>query len=556
MPSLSEIRCQIDDEILETEVKLLKLKCRRNQLTPACRLPSEILLSIFMALHDVWSYSPAADRRCHFPIAVSQVCSSWRAVSLSFQPLWNHVEWSSFGPPVGDLVIKRSGQRPLDVLLRMENCYRAATRLTKGVLARTSSLTLEDCPVDLFYDGWDYRHDIGILKHPAPVLESLVMIGHEPAFRDLEIANGFLGNDAPSLRIVHLSAIHIHWTQTKFLRCVRSLSIDKGFIEGGPSDMRSTLTGLIYLENLRLHLEYSRMVGQLQDGPAITLPRLKTLKLTAEGDESSWIASFLRILSAPKLSSCRFEIHHTDAVTLEGVPIFLLRFRDTLVRQGITLRKLMLTAKRVMAWETTDSKIVLPHERLCDSDGTAYMDTPVLDAHIDCGSSWEGLRIVFDAMNFQSVSDVIIKEYMDPKFPHRWEELALLLPSLSELYLEDTMALTSDQEPSSVSHAPPFFNCDREDGPFFLSMTTLKIYRVTDLEAIQIIPWLQFRRQRELGPGSVVICGPRQPEGMDALVQLVEHASFQVWEEPQWAREGTGSLIDDETENYDTAANE
>lgn len=78
--TLEDAQRLVDEEMLVQEQRVLELKMRRKFYARACRLPSEVLLEVFVLL-----VVPFNIEEWH---AITHVCRTWRFVALGTPFLW------------------------------------------------------------------------------------------------------------------------------------------------------------------------------------------------------------------------------------------------------------------------------------------------------------------------------------------------------------------------------------------------------------------------------------------------------------------------------------
>ena len=130
----TELLTSISSE--QAQPQVLAAKRRLNELTPVGKLPTEVLLIVFMYLSSTWH---TGDRTWFW---VTHVCHAWRATAIDFPALWaqiaaHSVEWTQ-------MLLSRSQGAQLDVVvLPAVNPYDEVVQLITRELHRTR--TLEWC---------------------------------------------------------------------------------------------------------------------------------------------------------------------------------------------------------------------------------------------------------------------------------------------------------------------------------------------------------------------------------------------------------------------------
>ncbi|TFY80560.1 hypothetical protein EWM64_g3455 [Hericium alpestre] len=155
------------DETPEQEPELAFFPRNKNALPPISRLPKEILGHIFSPLRDDDGSSPFR-AGCPDWIAVTHVCSEWRAFGLGYALLWNSIV-DQLSDTWIMAFVQRSSGAPLDVNLK---CWRHSGQVVDSLFAEAGRWRCIDFNVGEQEVHLSHLLD-GLAKAPeAPHLES------------------------------------------------------------------------------------------------------------------------------------------------------------------------------------------------------------------------------------------------------------------------------------------------------------------------------------------------------------------------------------------------
>ncbi|KAG6860682.1 hypothetical protein C0995_008674 [Termitomyces sp. Mi166 len=249
----------IQKEIKNHEAIIRYYKERHNALTFTCRLPHEILGTIFEEIAIIreawknygrWGEGYKKWQEFDWIQSVSHVCSHWRAVALSNPNLWSNIRLmnTAWTPEM----IQRSKAAPLTITLwgalilrDSRGSYTALKEVIQSDLSRIRSLTLGLVPVwvsperhELFLDDEKKRclnmfsELLPLLDQPAPMLECLEINLAETEVPK-QLPNAFVVG-LPQIKHLRLEGWSLDWKLSAFQN-LKSLVISRLSTDSKPT---------------------------------------------------------------------------------------------------------------------------------------------------------------------------------------------------------------------------------------------------------------------------------------------------------------------------------
>ncbi|EPS94734.1 hypothetical protein FOMPIDRAFT_1054808 [Fomitopsis schrenkii] len=296
--SLSSARESLEGEISYHLRCLEDLKARLNTLTYISNLPSELLREVFFHLagsRGCGRLQPANWRKGH-PyrwIRVTHVCKQWREVALSCPALWSHIAVTTRRELMTAL-LERSRALPLSVALAPDPDqdsrhpydahpydaypYRRPTTNTMG----TAELILSQLRrIRTLWISVDPEHTLSLLRlleSPAPLLESLLITGHDNASanKGLQSSINLLLRrpDSHNLRQLHLQTFTLEWDVVASLPNLTHLTLERVKIQ--LDALLRTLAHTLLLQELTL-ISCRGNMGFMRDDDADAEPALAAI---------------------------------------------------------------------------------------------------------------------------------------------------------------------------------------------------------------------------------------------------------------------------------------
>jgi hypothetical protein len=454
LPYDNEQRTQLDGEIAELQAKIQDRQRRRNALAPACRIPVELLQTIFLICRND-ALDPTGLSHDQRWTSVAEVCSTWRAAARSYPSLWDHVEYVpnhriSAGPNV-----PLAKARPLHVRVHFADTTCGAEGISAQVLGQARELHLHDVPRGLVDD------ERSAFRHPTPALEILSVLAAPASDAEFipHLSRDFLGRSAPLLREATLTNVIFKWKDTQFLRAVERLKLTGGAVLGG-DDIFSALSPMKRLRSLHMEVGMAEWHFFNRAKP-VTLTNLEELFFRQSG---VWVALILRGLRAPALRRCTVFDERPTRDSINAAIDFARRYRDDLAARACTIQELSFSANSVEASESlSDGSCVLKYEIPPDEA------VPV--------SNW--VHRISAAISVSQVTHLRVGKGVSGEL---WQ---LMAPRLSEL---KTITFTDETSAASVVDA------DLQHGPFFVALKSVHLEDTSTLHHVG--RWLDSRCAR------------------------------------------------------------
>lgn len=327
--ALDAKRAQIDKQICVLEEQTNQLKRHRNALSPAVRLPPELLSQIFLTLRDDFHTKAEKASSSHDWMVVAFVCHHWREVALSTCALWSRINLARVkSDEHGLTLLSRAHQVPLRVQLDLTSSSKTGERLLRQLSA-----------------SMEHMQELNLVGHLTPAK------GHQyqpfltssaPSLKSLRIENtAFLGHgavsvpahlitSAPRLHNISLSGCHISLSRGNF-QSLKEMSL-KSCILGGLNDVLEALASMAQLRCLEVsNVTFADNLSAADLLPA-HLPNLERLDMSGCLRYCSKLA---RYLITPNATRWRLSATSLDGLThLEDLVEYARRFRGVLRSKG------------------------------------------------------------------------------------------------------------------------------------------------------------------------------------------------------------------------------
>lgn len=302
-------------------------------MAPIYRLPVELLAHIFTLLAD----QPYHESRPYAsPIALSQVCRSWRTIAEQTPQLWSSMPLAR-GLDWTQRALQYSQNTSLDVRIssfgiKNPEKYKQAVQLTLEQLPRIRSL---DVTLDEIVDGVLSEVPTLLRSRPASALKELEYRISGYRRDNSGDLNGdlFTGACPEQLRSANIRDITVRPDCPIFRSQLTTLCLNSCSVWATVDDMMRTLKGLPMLENLTwiMHEEVALQMDErdrVETEPrSVRLPHLKTLELQ---DEIAIPLSIFTCLDIPPSTSILIHGLLETVIWQETMDVALVRLDETL----------------------------------------------------------------------------------------------------------------------------------------------------------------------------------------------------------------------------------
>jgi hypothetical protein len=272
------------DALIHTrEAELVDLKRQRNNLIPACILPSEILVNIFKySQHHTGNFDEARPWRrfnkdWH---EIMLVCRQFRHVAIEAAVLWCYIDYEDHNEERRALGFERSAQH----LLRI---YDNQSSPVHEYFPRAWSISID-------------RVDSPELLHsPAPHLQYLhLMTGTDEDGAHILIDKSFLGGG--DLKLLDLSVRAVTIGQVPMMATLRRLVLERVYAPGGLPDFSGLFMQTPSIEEICLVncVHFWELDDTQPMPPPVNLPHLQSLSIF--GDHPKAVSGLLSILPTPR----------------------------------------------------------------------------------------------------------------------------------------------------------------------------------------------------------------------------------------------------------------
>ena len=304
----SEVRARIDEEIAVHALSIRELCARRNTLSPACCLPSELLANIFIhcALnhHNYPRYS--STKTVPSWVNISYVCRYWRSVALDCPTLWTYhfvasLRWT-------EELLARSKQAPLRIRIVSK---RRSWRW--GLIEKLIDHAERIQEFDIEFPKRCNNQILSQLSSPAPRLQNLKISAHNTSSsRPLVLFDG----DTPALRTLELSGCPVLWSSFK-PNALTTLCLYRvpEKTQQNTEEFLATLSHMQDLEHLYLDNALARAPGFPSSAAGemkISLPYLSRLLIAAPLSTVIALLSCINNPSKTQLRLCCFPENDTS----------------------------------------------------------------------------------------------------------------------------------------------------------------------------------------------------------------------------------------------------
>ncbi|KAL0570138.1 hypothetical protein V5O48_011830 [Marasmius crinis-equi] len=292
-----------DEKIKKLNEELKQVQYERNLLVSICRLPSEILGSIFTFYANFYSYTHTHSG-LHW-LNVLLVCRLWKNTAYNTPTMWATPDFMF--PKLARNMLKRSKSIPLKIRWSfappLEHDQQRESFLEAiNQTSRVASLELFAYAPDV---GFLFEEALAKMKDPAPFLSSIV-IDCTQGSNMISLPVDFLAGDAPRLTRLDLAGCTISW-QSSMLKNLTYLSVRHQPIELRPpcENVFEALQEIPSLEVLALEHCVSSARFTLPPDVTLAFPHLKRLFLALDVQPS---LAFLQRMSFPDTTAIHLRL--------------------------------------------------------------------------------------------------------------------------------------------------------------------------------------------------------------------------------------------------------
>jgi hypothetical protein len=298
------ILSEIEEKILSLEAELLHLKRLRNDLGPIGRLPSELLVHIFLLVQDGFNAEDPPDDEFSIPLIdhrwsrVMLVCCRFRTLAIQSPKLWNVVNDAMVDriSKWGQICESRCAETPIYTHIRRADDSDSIHRAWKAKVEDNAAT-----PQTFNVSATELRF-------------LTIDIGNR--FPQLSITETFLGGTDLSLTHLKLCGHQILLQKPPPMPCLRQLVLSRVTLGQGLSGLSVLLHHSPVIEHLSfelLHLSESRAMTYpstiIPVSRRVALPRLKTLLVK---DTVAEVSTLIRLLPIPSLTLGVEVLHYGD----------------------------------------------------------------------------------------------------------------------------------------------------------------------------------------------------------------------------------------------------
>ncbi|KAF9257082.1 hypothetical protein L218DRAFT_136201 [Marasmius fiardii PR-910] len=307
LPSVNTLQ-DYDDKLKTITEELKRVQYKRNLHVPICRLPSEILGSIFTFHTESCSHddrrTSSRRHRARVWIDILLVCRLWCSVAYNTPSMWSTPDFMY--PKLARSVLKHSKSSPLNVCWDFFPTYLDADHREVFIEAmsrpaRIASLNIQAYSEDTrgFLEGLLEK-----MNEPAPLIRSVRIAAIETA--SIALPPDFLAGDAPRLKELEIVQCLFPW-KTPLVGNLTQLQIKRLPIDNQLSvnDIFEVLQRAPSLEIVHLDNCLSPNRACLpSDSSVVELPHLSSLSVSIETEAC---CTLLRHMSFPDTAKLHFE---------------------------------------------------------------------------------------------------------------------------------------------------------------------------------------------------------------------------------------------------------
>ncbi|TFK29656.1 hypothetical protein FA15DRAFT_663811 [Coprinopsis marcescibilis] len=294
-------RQRIDARITALEEEICALKTQRNELSPICQLPPEVLSRIFIhfELQTSLRFHCPANRSWY---QITHICRYWRSVALHCPQLWSNIcVVSTFWT---ELFLSRSKQAPLLLEIGFQVPFAMEPRIHEILVTQMSRLSslLVSGTTDML------KMRLHHLPSSAPSLHTLSI--ENSGFNETMTLPELFVEGTPQLKELRLYRCYIDWS-SPLLQGLSKLNIsvnDDVFYPSthppppSPDVFLQALRNMTTLTHLTLQMDFPDINSKPLSNSSIALHHLEELDLAGS---ITGVVGFLSHITLPASAHIR-----------------------------------------------------------------------------------------------------------------------------------------------------------------------------------------------------------------------------------------------------------
>ncbi|KAK1226476.1 hypothetical protein PQX77_010560 [Marasmius sp. AFHP31] len=275
-----------DAKIQTLSDELKRVQYDRNLLVPICRLPAEILGSIFTFYADLYPrhiHTENRDLRGNHLLHILLVCSLWKTTACNTPSMWASPDFTSL--KLARTMLTHAKSTPLNITWDdFSNGMTSGGRdelFQEALLAKGSRIASLNLISYSLHTSALFEDTLSKMTHSAPHMKS-IYIDCAPGRSMIDLPEGFLAGDAPQLRRVELVGCGMTW-QPSLLRNLTFLKVHHQHMESR-AELRTIFEALQEAPLLQvLALEHCALASSaLPPDTTLAFPRLNRLLLALD----------------------------------------------------------------------------------------------------------------------------------------------------------------------------------------------------------------------------------------------------------------------------------
>ncbi|KAI8996519.1 hypothetical protein BD414DRAFT_204306 [Trametes punicea] len=311
--AVAHARKVLEDQITAHADAIVYLKSQLNSMSPASRLPPEIISEIF-TLVAVYHYEESwrhhyGSSQVYKWLPVAHVCRAWRAIALRTPRLWSNIVLTR--PEVDHEVLSRAKNAPLWVSANITHQTDARAGMLDTIMQNPSRLR----ELQLMGPARALQSLSAKWTKRADFLQSISLTSPYRAFDHASVLssppfspNLFSGH-TPNLRHLDISGVTLDWSNPLFCPTLKTLKVDNRY---DITDRLGEFWQLLDVLETMQSLETLQLIGAIPRLPedagalpevrrSINLPKLRLVDLLSDAIDCARLLSHLSLPQDAKL---------------------------------------------------------------------------------------------------------------------------------------------------------------------------------------------------------------------------------------------------------------